>query len=144
MDYTDKDRTGIKPVEDPLVKCGLFSKAKNKLGEDIHVPIESIDYSKLPDGLLKALERDKRLEEATAKACEDPLYKPKEMVDHPDHYNFGKYEVIEVLDDWFFDDALLWQVVKYLARAKHKENFLQDLKKAKWYLERRIHMEEAK
>jgi hypothetical protein len=62
----------------------------------------------------------------------------KEMVNHPSHYNFSKYEVIEVLDEWFFDNPLIWQVVKYLARAKHKGNELEDLKKAQFYLNRKI------
>jgi len=62
----------------------------------------------------------------------------KEMVNHPSHYNFSKYEVIEVLDEWFSDNPLIWQVVKYLARAKHKGNELEDLKKAQFYLNRKI------
>lgn len=60
------------------------------------------------------------------------------MVESPPHYTFGTYEVIEVLEDWFPDEPLLWQVGKYCARAKHKGKFLEDLKKAKFYLERRI------
>jgi hypothetical protein len=62
----------------------------------------------------------------------------KEMVNHPSHYNFSKYEVIEVLDEWFSDNPLIWQVVKYLARAKYKGNELEDLKKAQFYLNRKI------
>ena len=60
------------------------------------------------------------------------------MIDHPKHYNMTKYEVIEVLDEWFPNDPLIWQVVKYLARAKHKGNELEDLKKAQFYLNRKI------
>lgn len=59
-------------------------------------------------------------------------------VNHPQHYTFGKYEVIDVLEDWFATDPLLWQVGKYLARAGRKGDTLEDLKKARWYLERRI------
>jgi len=67
----------------------------------------------------------------------------KEMVDHPDHYG-GKenvYEVVKVCEAWDLDkDAYLFNVVKYVARAgkKEKDKELQDLKKALWYLERRI------
>jgi hypothetical protein len=60
------------------------------------------------------------------------------QVDHPSHYTFGKFEVIDVLEDWFEQDPLLWQVGKYIARAKHKGNMVEDLKKARWYLDRRI------
>ena len=64
-----------------------------------------------------------------------------DLVNHPSHYTFGRFEVIDVLEDWFPDDPLLWQVVKYLARAKHKGNLLQDLEKAQFYLQRRIESE---
>lgn len=59
-------------------------------------------------------------------------------VNHPSHYTFGKFEVIDVLMDWFPSDPLLWQVGKYIARASRKGNELEDLKKARFYLERRI------
>lgn len=64
----------------------------------------------------------------------------KEMVNHPSHYTFGKYEVIDVLQDWFPNEPLLWQVCKYIARAgrKSKEKEIEDLEKAKWYLEFKI------
>ena len=61
----------------------------------------------------------------------------KEMVDHPDHYNQGKIEVIDAIEDWDlnFNEG---NVVKYVARHRHKVNPLEDLKKAKWYIERLI------
>jgi len=59
-------------------------------------------------------------------------------VNHPKHYTFGKYEVIDVLEDWFPSDPLLWQVGKYISRAGHKGNTLEDLKKVAWYLNRKI------
>ena len=62
----------------------------------------------------------------------------KDAVNQPSHYTFGKFEVIDVLEDWFDSDPLLWQVGKYIARAGRKAGMLEDLRKAKWYLERRI------
>ena len=59
-------------------------------------------------------------------------------VNHPSHYTFGKYEVIDVLSDWFPTNPLLWQVGKYIARADHKNSMIQDLKKARFYLQREI------
>lgn len=59
------------------------------------------------------------------------------MVHHPAHYTFGRYEVIDVLEDWFPTDPLLWQVGKYIARSPHKHG-VQDLEKAMVYLQRRI------
>ena len=59
-------------------------------------------------------------------------------VNHPGHYTFGKYEVIDILEDWFPQDPLLWQVGKYIARAGRKGSAVEDLEKAKFYLERKI------
>lgn len=60
----------------------------------------------------------------------DPVQKPK-------HYNFGQYEVIRVIEDWKLGYHL-GNVVKYVARAPYKGEELQDLKKAVWYLQRKI------
>ena len=60
----------------------------------------------------------------------------KEKVNHPDHYNSGQYEVVDVIDDVGFGEGFcLGNALKYILRAKHKENYVEDLKKAKWYLE---------
>lgn len=61
----------------------------------------------------------------------------KEAVDHPSHYNEGKYEVIDVIEDWDLDFNL-GNAVKYIARAKYKNGQKEDLKKALWYLQRAI------
>jgi hypothetical protein len=66
-----------------------------------------------------------------------------DMVNSPKHYTFGSIEVITVIDDWelrFYEG----QVIKYIARAKHKGMELEDLKKAQWYLNRRIEQLEEK
>lgn len=63
-----------------------------------------------------------------------------EIVNHPSHYTFGRYEVLDVLLDWFPSDPLLWQVGKYIARAAHKGAELQDLEKAEFYLKKRIEL----
>ena len=74
-------------------------------------------------------------------AIEELKKKQKEdMVNSPKHYTFGKYEVIDIIDDWqleFYEG----QVIKYVARAKHKGNELQDLKKAQFYLNRLISLQ---
>ncbi len=61
-----------------------------------------------------------------------------DMVNHPPHYTHGKYEVIDMLEDCFANDPLLWQVGKYIMRAGKKGDMKQDLEKAAWYLQRRI------
>jgi hypothetical protein len=67
----------------------------------------------------------------------------REMINHPDHYGgeSNPYEVIKVCEAWdLHKDAYIFNVVKYVARAGKKETDkeLQDLKKALWYLERKI------
>lgn len=58
-------------------------------------------------------------------------------VNHPPHYTFSSVEVIDALEAWQlgYHEAC---VVKYVVRAKHKDDELTDLKKAAWYLARRI------
>ena len=63
--------------------------------------------------------------------------RPREMVDHPSHYNQGKIEVIDAIEDWDLNFCE-GNVVKYVARSRHKGEALQDLKKAQWYLNRLI------
>lgn len=58
-------------------------------------------------------------------------------VDHPSHYNQGSIEVIDAIEDWDLDFNL-GNCVKYVARAKFKGKELEDLQKARWYLERAI------
>lgn len=62
-----------------------------------------------------------------------------DKVNHPEHYH-GKdnpYEAIKVIEAWKLGFNL-GNVIKYISRAELKENALDDLKKAKWYLEREI------
>ncbi len=65
------------------------------------------------------------------------MNKEKEMVDHPSHYNQGNIEVIDAIEDWGLNFCE-GNVVKYVARHRHKREPLEDLEKAKWYLDRLI------
>lgn len=62
-------------------------------------------------------------------------------VDHPAHYGGADnpYEVIKVIEAWGLDFCL-GNTVKYIARAGKKDPraHLEDLRKAAWYLQRRI------
>jgi hypothetical protein len=63
----------------------------------------------------------------------------EDVVNHPSHYTQGKYEVIDILEDWDLDFCRA-NAVKYIARAKHKDptKEQQDIEKAIWYLARSI------
>ena len=58
-----------------------------------------------------------------------------EQVNHPSHYNSGKIEAIDVIEDWGLNFSL-GCVVKYICRADYKGTTIQDLEKAAWYLNR--------
>ena len=60
-----------------------------------------------------------------------------EHVNHPNHYNKGKFEVIEVIEDWGLGFNL-GNAIKYIGRCEHKENKKQDLEKALWYIKREL------
>lgn len=64
----------------------------------------------------------------------------REEVDHPAHYGGDTpYEVIKVLEAWgFFNDALLFNAITYIARAGKKGDEITDLRKAIFYIERKI------
>ena len=60
-----------------------------------------------------------------------------DAVNHPPHYKIGGIETIDFIEAKGLDYNL-GNVVKYVTRADHKGNKLQDLEKARWYLERAI------
>lgn len=64
-----------------------------------------------------------------------------ETVNHPAHYGGGNnpYEAIKVIEAWNLDFHL-GNTLKYIARAgvKNADTELEDLKKALWYLQRKI------
>lgn len=63
-------------------------------------------------------------------------------VNHPSHYTYGKVECIDAIETATTnligpESFLTGQVIKYMWRWKHK-NGIEDLKKARWYLNRLI------
>lgn len=60
-------------------------------------------------------------------------------VDHPAHYGGSDnlYEAIKVIEAWDLGFNL-GNAVKYVSRAGKKDDIIQDLEKARWYLDREI------
>lgn len=57
-------------------------------------------------------------------------------VNHPAHYTqYAGFEVIDITEKLNF---CMGNAVKYILRADHKDNPIQDLEKARWYLSREI------
>lgn len=77
----------------------------------------------------------KTLEEPEVKTIELP--KKEDIINHPSHYTRGKIEVIDFIEDQQLPYHL-GNVIKYIARAGYKGDKLEDLKKARWYLDRYI------
>lgn len=70
-----------------------------------------------------------------------------DAVNSPAHYNSGGIEAIEAIEaalsDEGFRGALKANVLKYLWRYEKKAKPIEDLKKARWYLDRLIHKVEG-
>ena len=64
-----------------------------------------------------------------------------DMVNEPPHYTQGSIEVIDVIEDSLTADMMegycIGNVMKYVMRYRHK-NGVEDLMKARWYLDRAI------
>lgn len=61
----------------------------------------------------------------------------KEMVSHPAHYQAGGMEAIDVIEA-FGLGFCLGNAVKYILRCGKKDEPIQELKKAEWYVKREI------
>lgn len=60
-----------------------------------------------------------------------------DMVDQPPHYKDGGIETIDFIEAKKLGFNL-GNAVKYISRAGKKNDALEDLKKARWYLNREI------
>jgi hypothetical protein len=58
-------------------------------------------------------------------------------VDHPNHYNQGAIECIDVIEQLNFGFNL-GNALKYIWRCEGKNKKIEDLRKAIWYIEREI------
>lgn len=65
-------------------------------------------------------------------------------VNHPQHYNHGKFECIDVMVENFGKEAVehfcLLNAFKYVWRS-HYKNGTEDIKKAMWYLDKYLELE---
>jgi len=62
-----------------------------------------------------------------------------EKVNHPSHYGgeSNLYEAIKIIEAYNLNFSL-GNVIKYTLRAGRKENEIEDLEKAVWYLNRHL------
>ena len=90
---------------------------------EMHIGADKIDPFEIPQEKEEMINEDRH-----------QLQKYSELINHPQHYNQGKIEVIDAIVDWELD-FIEGNVVKYVARSKHKSSRAGDLKKARWYLD---------
>jgi hypothetical protein len=107
-------------------------------------PAEVAKKFKMAVGYVYKLRADIKLDKAlTMSKPSAVLYKSspkavaKDNVNHPAHYKVGGIETIDFIEAKSLSYNL-GNVVKYLTRADHKGNKLEDLKKAQWYLNREV------
>lgn len=77
-----------------------------------------------------------RVVQSSNKSVASALTNP-DLVNQPPHYKVGGIETIDFIEAKKLGYNL-GNVVKYVSRAEHKADRVQDLRKAKWYLEREI------
>ena len=67
----------------------------------------------------------------------------RNVIDHPERYGGDSpYECIKVLKEWTtieeYRGFLKCNAIKYLCRLGKKDDCIQELRKAKWYIEKMI------
>lgn len=126
-----------KRINEKMDPFKTHSPLKIRLGENME---KSGKESMKELGLRLAKERKEMEEKEEEKKIDN-------NVNHPSHYQ-GKIECIDYLKDKLNDDEfkgfLKGNILKYLSRAGKKDNELQDIKKAKWYLDYLINFTEEK
>jgi len=110
-----------------IPKADIEVAADNMVAEDAP-PITITTVTVPPQGELKTM---------TIPAFTVPSFLRADSVNHPPHYKVGGIETIDFIEAKGLDYNL-GNVVKYVTRADHKGNKLQDLEKARWYLDRAI------
>ncbi len=83
-----------------------------------------------------------KLYQLAKKAGEGMANKVKDMINHPPHYTRGGIETIDYMEAKStpeeFSGHLRLTALKYLSRTGYKDDALQDLKKAQWYVNRLV------
>lgn len=124
----------------------------------ITLPRELMTTQEIIDGLERAIKSRGPLEQIMGGLPPNPFIGvaeetgPKDSVvpvmigdavNHPKHYNRGRIECIEFLEDQFMGRPHEWSAVKYLTRSDLKGREIEDLEKAIWYIRRKIELLKA-
>lgn len=142
--FSDRAKAnGEKTIQELLTQLEQEeNKEEDKVIQNILSDVETktdkrmfyVDVGNVPTEKLESFM--KNVKEELAKETSNPLQK-EDMVNHPKHYTQGKIEVSDFIIDQKLD-FLAGNIVKYVCRHKFKGTPVQDLKKARWYLDKLI------
>jgi hypothetical protein len=132
----------------PNVKAGAVVETIDCTMQQAHVMLNTqrkqMGIIRLKDGTYKPKERMQSSVEIPATdgtlnivETHFPITMEADQVNHPEHYRVGGIETIDFIEKKNLGYNL-GNAVKYISRADHKGNRLQDLHKAQWYLSREI------
>lgn len=116
-------------------------KTTGRLPTTPAVPLTTLTTNTSLNAMLEPTYKRKIRMEAPERMIE-VSYLPKvsatpDLVNQPPHYTAGGIETIDFIEAKKLNYNL-GNVIKYLTRADHKGNKLEDLRKAQWYLTREI------
>lgn len=138
-ELTQADRSRGKKIETVLPK----SDAKDKSLGGTHANTRKMHADAIENARVQSEEANMdKPSDQQAKADAGKL--EIDMVNHPAHYTAGNVECIDALESMSMgyhdavQAALAWQVVKYIWRSPLKGKQLEDLRKARFYLNRLI------
>jgi len=137
----------------PNVKAGAVVETIDCTMQQAHVMLNTqrkqLGIIRLKDGTYKSKERMQPSVEIPATdgtlnivETHFPITMEPDPVNHPYHYKVGGIETIDFIEGKNLGYNL-GNAVKYISRADHKGNRLQDLQKAQWYLNREIAKSQA-
>jgi hypothetical protein len=150
----DMARQDINQIEEEMHQANQAEIERRKQASYFHNTLTDEEMKKqldveLTTVSLAAEEINERLKGSTLRK-DDPYgarkvikeIQEREMVNHPDHYQGNKFEVIDVIEDYNLGFSL-GNAIKYILRADKKGARKQDLKKAIWYIQREIDREDV-
>lgn len=131
--YYIKESMGVDDLIDQITMC-LGDYLRDEY-DDIPPHSEIEFWSNMSDKILGKED----LKNWQKEVMEEDFKKANDPVNHPSHYTDGKIEVIDFIEDKNLGFHL-GNAVKYISRAGKKDpsKKLEDLKKARWYLDRMI------
>lgn len=132
----EREKIALNLAEMQIVnKVYAEQKQKQRTGKFKRIAVFSSGKSILNPEII--VEKPQSVLDTINPECVKPEESKSDPVNHPAHYKVGGIETIDFIEA----KALgyhLGNAVKYITRADHKGNRLQDLQKAKWYIDRAI------